>query len=171
MDTLILNADYRPLSYLPLSTIKWSDAVKLVHLDRITVLEYYDDWEVHSPSVTMKVPALAVTREYMKYKKSVRFSRKNLFLRDLYRCQYCGETFDNHELTIDHVMPQSKGGKTTWENCVAACSRCNSNKADKHMLPLRLPFKPEMWHLIGNAAPHLPWKIKHESWKPYLEIS
>lgn len=167
-DCLILNADYRPLSYLPLSTITWGDAIKLVHLDRITVLETYDDWEVHSQKLTIKVPALAVTKEYMKYKKAVRFSRKNLYLRDLYQCQYCGERFSTSELTIDHVVPVSKGGKTTWENTVAACGPCNARKGNSHMLPRRMPFKPEYWHLVGNTGEHLPWTIKHESWRPYL---
>lgn len=168
-DTLVLNADYRPLSYLPLSTIPWQQAVKLSFLDRIKILETYDDWEVHSPSTTIRVPALAITKEYMKYKRSVRFSRRNLYLRDLYQCQYCGETFDNHDLTIDHVIPVSKGGKTTWDNCVAACGECNRKKGNRHLLPRRLPFKPEYWHLIGNNSPHLAFNVKHESWKPYLE--
>jgi 5-methylcytosine-specific restriction endonuclease McrA len=169
-DCLVLNGDYRPLCYLPLSTIPWQQAIKLSFLDRIKVLEVYDDWEVHSPSRTLNVPALAITKEFMKYKRSVRFSRKNLYLRDLYQCQYCGETCDNDELTIDHVKPMSKGGKTTWENTVAACQTCNFKKGDKHQLPRRLPFKPEYWHLVGASADHLNWHINHESWKPYLDL-
>lgn len=168
-DTLILNADYRPLCYLPLSTIPWQQAVKLQWLGRITVLESYDDWEVHSPSMTMQVPALAITKDYMKYKRSVRFSRKNLYLRDLFQCQYCSDTFDPDELTIDHVVPVSKGGKTTWENCVAACQDCNFSKGDKIIPPKRLPFKPEYWHLIGNGTDHLKYNIKHPSWIPYIQ--
>ena len=97
-DCLVLNADYRPLSYLPLSTIPWQQAVKLSFMGRITILEEYENWKVHSPSTTINVPALAITKEYMKYKKGVRFSRKNLYLRDLYQCQYCGDTFDAHQL-------------------------------------------------------------------------
>lgn len=169
-DCLILNADYRPLCYLPLSTIPWQQAVKLSFLDRIKILETYDDWEVHSPSTTMKVPALAITKEYMKYKRAVRFSRKNLYLRDLYQCQYCSETCDTHELTIDHVIPISKGGRTTWENCVTACYDCNFEKGSKHRLPKRLPFKPEYWHLVGANAEKLGWNIKHPSWRDYMDI-
>jgi 5-methylcytosine-specific restriction endonuclease McrA len=170
-DCLVLNADYRPLSYLPLSTIGWQQAVKLSFLGRIKILETYDDWEVHSPSTTIKVPALAITKDYMKYKRAVRFSRRNLYLRDLYQCQYCHDTFNNEDLTIDHVIPISKGGKTTWENCVTACYTCNFNKGDKHKLPRRLPFKPEYWHLVGNTSEHLHWHIRHPSWRDYLDVS
>ena len=169
MDTLVLNADYRPLSYLPLSTIPWQQAIKLSWLNRINILEVYSDWQVHSPSTTIDVPALAITKEYMKYKKAVRFSRKNLYLRDLYQCQYCGDTFDAPELTIDHVVPVSRGGKTTWDNTVAACEECNRNKGNKMVQPRRMPFKPEYWHLINNNIEHLNFHIKHESWRPYIE--
>ena len=166
-DCLILNADYRPLCYLPLSTIPWQQAVKLSFLGRIKILETYDDWEVRSPSTVMKVPALAITREYMKYKRAVRFSRKNLYLRDLYQCQYCGETCDNHELTIDHVIPVSKGGKTTWENIVAACPPCNAHKGSDIIKPRRMPYKPTYYEL-ANIRKELPFDLKHPSWKDYL---
>lgn len=169
-DTLILNANYKPLCYLPLSTISWQRAIKLAFMDRVQVLEVYENWAVHSPSTTIQVPALAVTREYMKYNKTVRFSRKNLYLRDLYQCQYCSETFENDQLTIDHVIPLSRGGKTTWENCVTACSECNSRKGNLHILPRRLPFKPEYWHLIGNMGDQFNFQIRHDSWRPYLSF-
>lgn len=168
-DCLVLNADYRPLSYLPLSTIPWQQAIKLSFMGRITILEEYEDWTVHSPSTTINVPALAVTKEYMKYKKAVRFSRKNLYLRDLYQCQYCAETFESGDLTIDHVLPVSKGGKTEWTNVVAACSACNLKKGNKIVQPRRMPFKPEIWHLLNNNIEHLNFKIKHESWRPYID--
>jgi len=111
-DTLILNANYQPLSWLPLSVIPWQQAIKLQFMDKIKVLEYYDDWQVHSPSITMNVPALAITKDYHAFQKGVRFSRSNMYLRDLFLCQYCSGTFDDHELNIDHVQPLSKGGKT-----------------------------------------------------------
>ena len=167
--TLVLNADYQPLCWLPLSVIPWQQAIRLVYLDKLRVLETYDDWAVHSPSVTLQVPALVITKEYMKYKKGIRFSRKNLYLRDLYQCQYCGETSDRQELTIDHVVPVSKGGKTEWKNCVTACYDCNYKKGNKIMSPRRLPFKPEYWHLVGNHD-YLNFDVKHDSWKPYLKI-
>ena len=83
--------------------------MKLIFMDKILVIEEYDDWIVHSPSKHFKVPAVCVTKGYFNSKKIVRFSRRNLYMRDLYQCQYCGETFDNKHLTIDHVIPRVSG--------------------------------------------------------------
>lgn len=165
--TLILNANWQPLSWLPLSVINWQQAIKLQFMDRIQIIEYYDDWVVHSPSTTLMVPALAITKDYHAFKKGVRFSRVNMYLRDLYQCQYCGETCDHHELTIDHVKPRSKGGKTNWENCVAACVPCNQEKKDNYQKPIREPFKPDYWQLSARRKNH-NYEIKHPSWVPFL---
>ena len=83
--TLILNANWQPLSWLPLSVIDWQQAIKLQFMDKIKIIEYYDNWEVHSPSMTLKVPALAVTKDFHAFKRGVRFSRTNMYLRDLYQ--------------------------------------------------------------------------------------
>jgi hypothetical protein len=101
------------------------------------------------------------------FKKGVRFSRQNMYLRDLYQCQYCSDTFEHHELTIDHVIPRAKGGKTNWENCVAACVPCNQKKKDNYQKPLREPFKPDYWQLSSRRKGHA-LDIKHPSWIPYL---
>lgn len=169
-DTLILNADHRPLSFLPLSTIPWQQAMRLHFLDRITILEYYDDWDVHTSKRSFAVPALAVTKEYMKYKKGVRFSRKGVYLRDLYTCAYCNETFNDRDLTLDHVVPASKGGKTNWTNIVTACKTCNHKKGDKIMLPKAMPYKPEYWHIVGAILANGHYNIKHPSWERYIQI-
>ena len=166
-DTLILNANYQPLSWLPLSVIPWQQAIKLQFIDKIKVLEYYDDWQVHSPSTTLNVPALAITRDYHAFQKGVRFSRSNLYLRDLFQCQYCAETFDYHELNIDHVHPISKGGKTTWENCVTSCVPCNSRKKSKLIKPIREPFKPDYWTLTARRKKY-HYDLKHPSWRDYI---
>ena len=166
--TLILNANWQPLSWLPLSVIEWQQSIKLQYLNRIKVVEFYDDWEIHSPGKTWKVPALAITKDYHGFKRGVRFSRANLFLRDLYQCQYCAETFDHFELTIDHVMPRAKGGKTRWENCVSACVPCNSNKKDKIIKPIREPFRPDYWHL-SNMVNRDKYTIRHPSWEPFIK--
>lgn len=170
MDTLILNADYRPLSFLPLSVVPWQQSVKLAMLDRISILAVYDDWNVHSPSTTIAVPALAITREFLKYKNSVRFSRRAVYLRDLYQCQYCNEVFKDHELTLDHVVPLSRGGKTNWTNIVTACKSCNHRKGNRIMQPTRMPFKPEYWHIVGNSLKNPRFQIRHDSWRPFLEV-
>ena len=168
-NTLLLNSDFNPISILPLSVISWQHAIKLYFLDRVTVIEEYDNWEIHSEYLTIKVPAVCVTKDYFKYKKAAKFSRSNLFLRDLYQCQYCGDTFDHKELTLDHVIPRSEGGKTTWENSVTACKPCNHKKATKHWRPLREPFKPDQYHLI-NKWKQRPVRVQHESWYQYLGL-
>ena len=81
------------------------------------IAEYEE--EVHSPSVAIKIPSVVVLRDYVKPSRSAAFTRFNLFLRDEFSCQYCGK---KGEMTFDHVVPKCRGGKTTWENVVAACS-------------------------------------------------
>jgi 5-methylcytosine-specific restriction endonuclease McrA len=166
-DTLILNANWSPLSWLPLSIIGWQQAIKLQVMNRIVIIEHYDDWEVHSPSVTMKVPALAITKDYHSFQKGVQFSRQNLYLRDLFQCQYCCETLEPNQLNIDHVIPLSKGGKTNWENCVTSCIPCNSRKGSKTIKPIREPFKPDYWTL-STRKKKMTHQIKHPSWEPFI---
>jgi len=136
-------------------------------MDRIKILEYYDDWEIHSPSTTMFVPALAITKDYHSFNKGVRFSRQNLYLRDLFQCQYCAETFEPHDLNIDHVKPLSKGGTTNWENCVTSCIPCNSRKGNMFKRPLREPFRPDYWTLTARRK-QFHYDMKHPSWKDYI---
>lgn len=136
-------------------------------MNKIEVIETYDTWEVHSPSTTLKVPALAVTKNFHAFKRGVRFSRGNLYLRDLFQCQYCAETFEYHELTIDHVIPRAKSGKTSWTNCVSSCHDCNTRKQDKLIKPIREPFKPDYWELAARRK-NIEYNIKHPSWIPYL---
>jgi len=113
-------------------------------LGRIQVLETYNDWHVRSEKLTLNVPSVAVTNEYFNLRRKVRFSRHNIYLRDLYQCQYCEDTFDFKDLTIDHVIPRSKGGNSTWENLVTCDRLTNSNKGSKTLAEakLRLKYKP-----------------------------
>ena len=126
---LVLNADFRPLSYYPLSIWCWQDAIKAVFLDRVNIISEYDTL-VRSPSFEMRLPSVVSLKSYVKPTRFPAFTRFNVFLRDRFTCQYCGERED---LTFDHVIPRARGGVTTWENVVAACSACNLRKAD--MLP------------------------------------
>ena len=88
-DTLVLNADAKPYSILPLSTISWQESIKYLILDRVTVLEWYDDWVVSSPSWENAVPAVVMVKSYIKKNTRVRLSKYNIFLRDQFTCQYC----------------------------------------------------------------------------------
>lgn len=168
-DVLILNSDLNPISILPLSVISWQDAMKLVYLGKIVVLEEYADRIVHSAHETFKVPSVCVTKEYFNYKKAIRFSRANLYLRDLNRCQYCGEVFDSCDLTIDHVIPRAMGGKTNWENTVSACKPCNHKKGSKIIKPITAPYKPDYYNLV-NKWKQKPIKVKDPIWLQYLGI-
>jgi len=169
--TLVLNADFRPLSYFPLSLWSWQEAVKAVFMDRVHILSEYDR-SVHSPSFEMRLPSVIALKEYVMPHHKPAFTRFNVFLRDMWQCQYCGETLKTHELTFDHVIPRSRGGDTTWENIVAACNDCNVRKSDKlprecHMHPLRSPATPSIYELQENGRAFPP-NFLHESWGDYL---
>jgi 5-methylcytosine-specific restriction endonuclease McrA len=165
---LVLNADYTPLSILPISSISWKDAIKITFLGHANPIEFYDNWEVHSPSTTMKVPSVLISSTYIKKKHGVKFSRSNLLIRDNFTCQYCEKQLNQMDLTVDHVIPRVKGGKTKWENIVCACYTCNTIKGHRtKMQPIRAPRKPEYWQLLENAR-KVPILIPHESWIKYL---
>ena len=165
---LVLNADYRPLSYLPLSLWSWQDAVKAAYLDRVTIVAEYDA-VVHSPSTTIRIPSVVVLKDYVKPAKSTAFTRFNLFLRDEFTCQYCGS---KGEMTFDHVIPRARGGKTIWENVVAACGPCNLRKGSKllqqaNMHLRRRPMRPSPEDL-RNRGRKFPPNHLHESWMDFL---
>jgi 5-methylcytosine-specific restriction endonuclease McrA len=167
-DTLLLNADAQPVSYLPLSTLTWQDSIKYMVLEKARVLEWHEDWVVRSANWSTPVPAVMMLTEYMKTKTTVRFSKSNVFLRDNYTCQYCQKDLEKKECTLDHVLPISLGGKTVWENSVTACGPCNARKANTtKMRPIMKPYKPDFYELV-NKRKRLPYNIRHESWLPYV---
>lgn len=92
-----------------------------------------------------------------------------MYLRDMYQCQYCGEVFNHKDLTLDHVIPRSQGGKTTWENSVTACKDCNHRKGHKLIKPMRAPYKPDHFQLIKKWKER-PVQVRHRSWYQYLGI-
>ncbi len=165
---LVLNADYRPLSYYPLSLWSWQDAIKAIFLDRVNVLSHYDR-QVHSPSFQMKLPSVVCLKTYVRPARHPAFTRFNVFLRDRFSCQYCGTRED---LTFDHVIPRSRGGLTTWDNVCAACSPCNLRKGgqmpdDCGMHPAQWPFQPTVHDLHRNGR-LFPPNYLHDSWLDYL---
>ncbi|QFR33548.1 HNH endonuclease [Ancylobacter sp. TS-1] len=165
---LVLNADYRPLSYYPLSVWSWQDAIKAVFLDRVNIVEYYER-QVSSATFQMRLPSVVSLKAFIRPARQPAFTRFNVFLRDRFTCQYCDSRDD---LTFDHVIPRSRGGQTTWENVVAACSPCNLRKgsmmpADAHMIPRQRPFQPSIFDLHQNGR-HFPPNYLHGSWVDYL---
>jgi 5-methylcytosine-specific restriction endonuclease McrA len=106
----------------------------------------------------------------MKPKISVRFSKSNVFLRDLYTCQYCGDAVNRKTATLDHVLPVSHGGKTTYENCVTACGPCNSSKGNnKKIKPKKAPHRPGYYELVERRK-RMPFDLKHPEWAVYIGI-
>lgn len=115
------------------------------------------------------VPEIIVLRSYDSMpKRTVAFSRRNLYRRDQYMCHYCGDRPGTDALTIDHVLPRSRGGRTTWENCVLACEECNKKKGSRliqttGMRLMREPSVPEWsWEVELSAGTH------RESWNHFL---
>ena len=168
---LVLNADFRPLSYFPLSIWSWQDAVKAVFLDRVNIVSEYEE-EVRSPTFSMRLPSVIALKQYVPLSRRPAFTRFNVFLRDRFACQYCGDTPGTSELTFDHVIPRSRGGHTAWDNVVAACADCNLVKGNKMpqdcgMVPAVAPIDPTNYQLQSNGR-SFPPNYLHESWRDFL---
>jgi 5-methylcytosine-specific restriction endonuclease McrA len=137
---LVLNADFRPLSYLP-------------------------SWE-------MRLPSVISLKEYVPMARRPAFTRYNVFLRDRFTCQYCRQPSPAEELTFDHVIPRSRGGRTSWDNVVAACTGCNLQKGNRMpresgIVPVRKPQEPSNFELQENGRAFPP-NFLHESWRDFL---
>ena len=168
---LILNADFQPLSYYPLSLCSWQDAVKSVFLERVSVIESYDK-EVHSPSFTFKLPSVIALKDYVVPQRKPAFTRFNVFLRDNFTCQYCYNRFSANELTFDHLIPRCMNGKTKWTNVVSACTKCNLKKGRRllkftDLKLLKEPLRPSSIQLKNNGR-NFPPNFLHHSWRDYL---
>ena len=165
---LVLNADFRPLSYYPLSLWCWQESVKAVFLDRVNIVSEYDRF-VRSPSLEMRLPSVVSLKTYVKPALYPAFTRFNVFLRDRFTCQYCSSKED---LTFDHLIPRSQGGQTRWDNVVAACAPCNLEKGGAMpdvvgMHPTQLPYRPTVFELHRNGR-LFPPNYLHQSWLDYL---
>ncbi len=165
---LVLNADYTPLSYYPLSLWPWQTAIKAVFLERVDIVASYDR-AVHSQSLDMKVPSVIALRQYVRPSQFPAFTRFNLFLRDKFACQYCGSPKD---LTYDHVMPRRQGGRTTWENIATACAPCNMKKGGRTPKQAGMhlhvpPIRPTSWQLQQQGRAFPP-NYLHETWRDWL---
>ena len=169
--SLVLKADFRPLSYYPLSLCSWQDAVKSVFLERVSIIESYDK-KVHSPTTSFKLPSVIALKDYVMPQRQPAFTRFNVFLRDNFTCQYCYKFFSANELTFDHLVPRCMSGKTTWNNVVSACTKCNLKKGRRlikytDMKLLRKPQRPNSIQLQNNGR-NFPPNFLHDSWRDYL---
>jgi len=185
---LVLNADYRPISYYPLSTASWQQIMfphvkgMTTGIKRFHIVEYYDDQFVHCGNDTqgnqseIQLPSVIAHLQYLKPPERVPLTNVNLALRDNFTCQYSGDKITMKELTRDHVIPASQGGGTTWDNIVAAKPKINELKDDMsvkdfakyHGYTLRaMPKTPTWGELYSKGTKHPPAHI-HESWKQYL---
>lgn len=167
--TLVLNADFRPLG-----TVSWKRGMTLCFEDNINIVEVYQDHTIlDSKGNKWPVPSVLQKADYVKAERqAVRFTRKNVYTRDDYRCQYCYQQFERDDLTYDHVIPRSlwkeDRSPTHWENVVTACWKCNSTKANRTpeqagMKLRRKPFKPKPNQLIQ-------WSDVPKEWLPYVNV-
>mmetsp|Transcript_55479 Transcript_55479/g.134699 ORF Transcript_55479/g.134699 Transcript_55479/m.134699 type:complete len:237 (-) Transcript_55479:75-785(-) len=169
----------QPLNYLPLSLWSWQDAVKNVFMGKVVVVDVYPDITVRASNIEVPLPSIIALTDYVPQKNhKPAFTRRNVFLRDEYRCQYCGNHFHTADLSLDHVVPRSKGGVLSWDNAVTSCTKCNGRKGSMPvselksigMKLLREPRCPSQMDLAGRAARMVPKRV-HPTWKPYLGIA
>lgn len=163
--TLVLSQSYEPVNI-----VSWKQAITLLFLGKVEVVEEYDR-DIKTTSLVIKVPAVVrLLSAFRRVKKPVKFSRINIYGRDKYTCQYCGTKHAIGDLTYDHVVPRSQGGKTTWTNIVTCCEDCNRRKKNQTpeqagMRLLKAPVQP-------SAAPVLVVAVSRESvpdaWRDYM---
>lgn len=163
--TLLLTQGYEPLQI-----ISWQRAVTLLALDKVDVVEEYDT-EIRAPSLVVRVPAVIRLRKaFRRHAKPVKFSRVNIYARDSYRCQYCGSKCTVAELTYDHVIPRSHGGRTSWENIVSACYACNSRKANRTpaQADMKLLSKPTRPTWMPSVQIRVSARSVPDAWRDYV---
>jgi 5-methylcytosine-specific restriction endonuclease McrA len=152
-------------SFKPVEVITWEEAIVLTWLKKAWAVEYTDKW-IHSAKKAFQVPSVIVLFQYIDEKFfTLPCTRKNILIRDENRCQYCAKRFNEGDLTLDHVLPRSKGGKSTWNNVVAACTPCNQKKRDylvenAPVTLIRRPKKPTYRSIIKKrlGSANLRWK-------------
>jgi 5-methylcytosine-specific restriction endonuclease McrA len=163
--TLVLTSGYEPIK-----VVSWQRAITLLTLGKVEVIEEYDR-DIRSPTLVFKMPAVVrLLRAFRRSKGKVKFSRVNIYARDKYRCQYCAQKLPIAELTYDHVLPRSLGGKTTWQNIVAACAPCNARKSDRtpQQAGMRLITKPVRPKWVPVMTLRLSKNTAPEAWRDYL---
>jgi 5-methylcytosine-specific restriction endonuclease McrA len=171
--TLVLNADY-----MPLTIISWQRAIVLLIEDRVHQVDFYKDDKIRDGhGRCYPIPAVVARKDYIKRdSRHAPFCKKNIFIRDQLTCAYCNRRFEPRHLTFDHVIPRSKwggqGSPTCWENIVTCCLWCNRKKANKsckdaNMFPIKYPVRPAYGELFLGLS---PWRDNiPEEWIPHLQ--
>ena len=163
---LLLNASYEPLKI-----ISWQKAITMFLLEKVEVIEEYEH-DIRSVTLAFKAPAVVRLLKYVNIgRKSPPLSRSNILARDHFSCQYCATQLSSKEATLDHVIPRSQGGKTSWENIVCCCKQCNRKKGGRTpkqaSMPLRKrPAQPD-WLPVLNFKLH--GKIPAH-WHDFLQL-
>jgi 5-methylcytosine-specific restriction endonuclease McrA len=166
-DTLVLNSHGMPIGFC-----SWQKAITLVWKERAVIIDEDVNRILRSPSFEMGMPVtIKVRNAWVKRKRmDVPRTRRNFAVRDESTCQYCGKLLSTYEYTLDHVLPRSQGGTTTWENCVIACVKCNKHKANRTpaqagMRLMKVPVAPKASDPRFNFKLHIN-KMRPE-WKDY----
>jgi len=161
-------------NYEPLGVIDWQRAVTLLFSGKVQTL-HESDQVIRSPSWEMRIPTVVAFRHSRhKRVKSVRFSRKNVWIRDEGRCQYCNSSVSIKDFTLDHVQPRTTGGQTMWTNVVTCCTPCNQKKADKPLNRsglslLKHPCKPVSLPYVQDVESFYDFNVSvPDSWKFWL---
>ena len=157
-------------SYEPMKVISWQRALTLLTLGKVEVLEEYDGF-VRSSTLVIKIPAVVrLLRAFRRHKKPVKFSRVNVYARDGYRCAYCGQAQPVNELTYDHVIPRTQGGKTVWTNIVSCCVSCNLQKGGRTpaQAGMRLRVKPVQPDWVPAVTIRVSATSMPDAWRDYV---
>lgn len=167
---LVLNASFEPLN-----VVSWQRAIQLLFQGKVEVIEE-SHRQISTVKLTIRVPSILRLVKYVplaQKKQIIRFSRQNVFIRDSYRCQYCGKKKQKTLLTLDHVIPVVLGGRKTWKNIVTCCKPCNQKKGGRtpEQAGMKLQRKPRVPEWLPRTSVRLGVTITPESWKIYLEKS
>ena len=137
-NTTILNSNYTHLT-----VVSWKRGLRLLMAEKVIPLDFYEDYELATAGGEMyQLPRTVVLKKYVKLPdRMYRPNRRNIFLRDNYSCSYCEKQLSTEELSVDHIIPKSRGGKDTWENLTTACKTCNCTKGDRTPEEANMPLK------------------------------
>jgi len=163
---IVLNSDYTFLNF-----IDYKKAFTLLAKEKIEVIKY-SETIIRSFKDSFKIPSVVRLINFVNilYRRKVSFTKDNVYIRDNYTCGYCGQKLNKRTITLDHIIPKSKGGKDSWENCVSACKDCNERKGDKflHDTDMQLHLKPRQPNLLDFIIMRLKVNNQYETIKEFV---